>query len=38
MTVAFGRINGYKINPNQELIAIGVTNSAYVVQLHDSRR
>ena len=24
---AFGRINGYKINPNQELIAIGVTNT-----------
>jgi sodium-independent sulfate anion transporter 11 len=24
--IAFGRINGYKINPNQELIAIGVTN------------
>jgi solute carrier family 26 (sodium-independent sulfate anion transporter), member 11 len=24
--VAFGRLNGYKINPNQELIAIGVTN------------
>ena len=23
---AFGRVNGYKINPNQELIAIGVTN------------
>lgn len=26
-TVAFGRLNGYKINPNQELIAIGVTNT-----------
>jgi solute carrier family 26 (sodium-independent sulfate anion transporter), member 11 len=25
--IAFGRINGYKINPNQELIAIGVTNT-----------
>lgn len=25
--VAFGRLNGYKINPNQELIAIGVTNT-----------
>ena len=24
--IAFGRVNGYKINPNQELIAIGVTN------------
>jgi sodium-independent sulfate anion transporter 11 len=24
---AFGRLNGYKINPNQELIAIGVTNT-----------
>jgi len=24
--LAFGRLNGYKINPNQELIAIGVTN------------
>lgn len=24
--LAFGRVNGYKINPNQELIAIGVTN------------
>ncbi len=24
---AFGRLNGYKINPNQELIAIGVTNA-----------
>ena len=24
---AFGRINGYKIDPNQELIAIGVTNT-----------
>ncbi|TRM58068.1 sulfate permease [Schizophyllum amplum] len=23
---SFGRVNGYKINPNQELIAIGVTN------------
>ena len=27
MTIAFGRLNGYKINPNQELIAIGVTNT-----------
>ena len=26
-TTAFGRVNGYKINPNQELIAIGVTNT-----------
>lgn len=25
--IAFGRVNGYKINPNQELIAIGVTNT-----------
>jgi sodium-independent sulfate anion transporter 11 len=25
--LAFGRLNGYKINPNQELIAIGVTNT-----------
>jgi solute carrier family 26 (sodium-independent sulfate anion transporter), member 11 len=25
--VAFGRVNGYKIDPNQELIAIGVTNT-----------
>jgi sodium-independent sulfate anion transporter 11 len=24
---AFGRLNGYKINPNQELIAIGVANT-----------
>lgn len=24
---AFGRVNGYKINPDQELIAIGVTNT-----------
>lgn len=24
---SFGRINGYRINPNQELIAIGVTNT-----------
>ncbi|KAF8633738.1 hypothetical protein AX17_004394 [Amanita inopinata Kibby_2008] len=24
---SFGRLNGYKINPNQELIAIGVTNT-----------
>jgi len=24
---AFGRVNGYKIDPNQELIAIGVTNT-----------
>jgi sodium-independent sulfate anion transporter 11 len=24
---AFGRLNGYQINPNQELIAIGVTNT-----------
>lgn len=23
---SFGRLNNYKINPNQELIAIGVTN------------
>jgi sodium-independent sulfate anion transporter 11 len=26
-TLAFGRINNYKIDPNQELIAIGVTNT-----------
>ena len=25
--LAFGRVNSYKINPNQELIAIGVTNT-----------
>jgi sodium-independent sulfate anion transporter 11 len=25
--IAFGRVNGYKIDPNQELIAIGVTNT-----------
>ena len=25
--LAFGRVNGYKIDPNQELIAIGVTNT-----------
>lgn len=25
--LAFGRINGYKIDPNQELVAIGVTNT-----------
>jgi solute carrier family 26 (sodium-independent sulfate anion transporter), member 11 len=25
--LAFGRVNGYKINPDQELIAIGVTNT-----------
>lgn len=24
---AFGRVNGYQINPSQELIAIGVTNT-----------
>lgn len=24
---SFGRVNGYKIDPNQELIAIGVTNT-----------
>ena len=24
---AFGRVNGYKIDPNQELVAIGVTNT-----------
>jgi solute carrier family 26 (sodium-independent sulfate anion transporter), member 11 len=28
---AFGRLNGYKINPNQELIAIGVTNTVGTV-------
>jgi solute carrier family 26 (sodium-independent sulfate anion transporter), member 11 len=27
LSSAFGRVNGYKINPNQELIAIGVTNT-----------
>lgn len=27
LSPAFGRINGYKIDPNQELIAIGVTNT-----------
>ena len=27
MIIAFGRLNGYVINPNQELIAIGVTNT-----------
>jgi solute carrier family 26 (sodium-independent sulfate anion transporter), member 11 len=25
--LAFGRVNGYKINPNQELIAIDITNT-----------
>ena len=30
-TAAFGRVNGYKINPNQELIAIGVTNTVGTV-------
>ena len=25
--LAFGRVNGYKINPNQEFIAIGVSNT-----------
>ena len=25
--LAFGKVNGYKIDPNQELIAIGVTNT-----------
>lgn len=29
--LAFGRVNGYKINPNQELIAIGVTNTVGTV-------
>ncbi|KAI0253952.1 sulfate permease [Lactifluus subvellereus] len=28
---SFGRINGYKIDPNQELIAIGVTNTVGTV-------
>jgi sodium-independent sulfate anion transporter 11 len=28
---SFGRINAYKINPNQELIAIGVTNLVGVI-------
>lgn len=28
---AFGRVNGYKINPAQELIAIGVTNTVGTV-------
>ncbi|KAI0646824.1 sulfate permease [Trametes meyenii] len=28
---SFGRLNGYKINPNQELIAIGVTNTVGTV-------
>ena len=27
LSLAFGRINNYKIDPNQELIAIGVTNT-----------
>ena len=27
ISTAFGRLNSYKINPNQELIAIGVTNT-----------
>lgn len=27
LCLAFGRLNNYKINPNQELIAIGVTNT-----------
>lgn len=30
-SLAFGRVNGYKINPNQELIAIGVTNTVGTV-------
>ena len=25
--LAFGRVNGYKINPNQEFIAIGISNT-----------
>jgi solute carrier family 26 (sodium-independent sulfate anion transporter), member 11 len=29
--VAFGRINGYKIDPNQELVAIGVANTVGTV-------
>lgn len=28
---AFGRLNGYKIDPNQELVAIGVTNTVGTV-------
>lgn len=28
---AFGRVNGYRINPAQELIAIGVTNTVGTV-------
>ncbi|KAH7107846.1 sulfate transporter family-domain-containing protein [Auriculariales sp. MPI-PUGE-AT-0066] len=28
---SFGRLNGYKINPNQELVAIGVTNTVGTV-------
>ena len=41
--LAFGRVNGYKINPNQEFIAIGVSNtigtvfSAYPVTVSFSR-
>lgn len=31
LCIAFGRVNGYKINPNQELIAIGVTNTVGTV-------
>ena len=30
-STAFGRLNGYKIDPNQELIAIGVTNTVGTV-------
>ena len=29
--IAFGRLNGYKIDPNQELVAIGVTNTVGTV-------
>ena len=25
--LAFGKVNGYKMNPNQEFIAIGVSNT-----------
>jgi sodium-independent sulfate anion transporter 11 len=31
MPLAFGRINNYKIDPNQELVAIGVTNTVGTV-------
>jgi MFS superfamily sulfate permease-like transporter len=35
--LAFGRINGYTINPNQELIGIGVTNTVRKTQRTDPK-